>query len=262
MRRFIGLMCVVLLVSFVGSTYAGLWVGGAGTTNWNDGGNWDSGIVPFSGEAAIIGAASLATQEPTIGTGVAAICSTALLGDPFGIEANPSGPFTLTVSGSGSLTVEGDMQIGLGGSSAILDVSGTASVAIGASLIVANGAAGTVNQTGGTVTSTNPIYLPIGGSEPSLYNLHGGVLSSSAISIGGTGVVDITEGTMLLSGDHVATMAFFVSLDRITAYGGTGTVVYDYNVTNQGVTTVTAIPEPATMLLLSLGTILGIKKRR
>jgi len=256
------LMCVVLLVNFAGSAFAGLWDGGAGTSNWNDALNWDSDTVPTAGEGAIIGASSLGTQEPTIGTGVAAVGSSVLLGDPFGIEPNPSGPFTLTVSGSGSLTVGGDMQVGLGGSSAILDVSGTASITVGASLIVGNSTAGTVNQTGGTVTSTNPIYLPIGGSDPALYNLYGGLLIAPAISIGGPGILDITGGTMLLAGDHVGTMDFFIGLGRLTAYGGAGTIVRDFNVTNPGVTTVTAIPEPATLALLSLGGMLLRKKRK
>lgn len=68
--------------------------------------------------------------------------------------------------------------------------------------------------------------------------------------------VDITNGKLLLPGD-------ISSLDsRVTAFGGTGSLVFTYEADQAGYTTVTAIPEPATVLLLGLGGLVLLRCKR
>ncbi|MCK5563756.1 MAG: hypothetical protein KAJ07_00795 [Planctomycetes bacterium] len=50
--------------------------------------------------------------------------------------------------------------------------------------------------------------------------------------------IDIREGSFIINGDDTVYVADFVASGKITAYGGTGRVLYDYNATNPGKTTI------------------------
>jgi hypothetical protein len=61
--------------------------------------------------------------------------------------------------------------------------------------------------------------------------------------------MDVKAGTMIIDGDAVSVVQGFIDNGWITAYEGNGTLQLDYNVTNEGQTTLTAIhnlkPNPA-----------------
>jgi hypothetical protein len=68
--------------------------------------------------------------------------------------------------------------------------------------------------------------------------------------------MDVTGGTLIVTGDQTLKIQGYIDSLWIKAYGGLGTVLMDYNVSNIGKTTLTAIlPEPATMVLLGLGSL-------
>lgn len=73
--------------------------------------------------------------------------------------------------------------------------------------------------------------------------------------------VDILEGTLILPADFTATVEDWISRGILVAYAGTGDIVIDTEV-NPGRTTVTAIPEPGTIILLSLGGLALIRRKR
>jgi hypothetical protein len=56
------------------------------------------------------------------------------------------------------------------------------------------------------------------------------------------GLIDITEGTLLLKDDKTSDIRGFINNGRITAYGGQGWLEVDYDQRNPGMTTVTAVP--------------------
>ena len=77
---------------------------------------------------------------------------------------------------------------------------------------------------------------------------NGGLIMSSS------GSVDITGGILKLNGE-VTNMSVY---GNVTAYGGAGSFVYDYDGAR---TTVTAVPEPTTLALIGLGSLLIRRKR-
>ena len=53
--------------------------------------------------------------------------------------------------------------------------------------------------------------------------------------------IDIKEGAFTIRGDQTLTVADLVATGKITAYGGSGRVIYDYNITHPGRTTARAV---------------------
>ena len=66
---------------------------------------------------------------------------------------------------------------------------------------------------------------------------------------------------MVLAGDEEADIDAYIAAGLITGYDGAGTVEVSYDA-GCDLTTVTAIPEPATMVLLGLGGLLSLRRRQ
>ena len=64
---------------------------------------------------------------------------------------------------------------------------------------------------------------------------------------------------MILAGDDTIAVDAFIASGLITGYDGAGTASAVFDGVN---TTVSAIPEPATMVLLGLGGLLSLRRRR
>jgi hypothetical protein len=69
------------------------------------------------------------------------------------------------------------------------------------------------------------------------------------IESGSVGAMDVKAGTLLIDGDALSDVQGFIDNGWITAYDGDGTLLLDYNVTNEGQTTLKAVhmfnPNPA-----------------
>jgi hypothetical protein len=74
---------------------------------------------------------------------------------------------------------------------------------------------------------------------------------------GATAKMDIAVGTLIVDGDETSKIQTYIDNGWITSYGGNGTLQLDYNVTNEGKTTLKAVhllnPNPADGGLVSPG---------
>jgi hypothetical protein len=118
----------------------------------------------------------------------------------------------------------------------------------------------TMNMYGSASADLN--WLWIGGH----LNMYGGTMDVSGgveMSINVDDAltkVDIWEGTLILPDNFTDAVNDWISRGILVAYAGTGDIVIDTEV-NPGRTTVTAIPEPGTIVLLSLGGLALIRRK-
>ena len=197
---------------------------------------------------------------------------------------------TVSIHGAGLTVAGGDLWAPNGtwvapnaGESAFLDITGgdyessvvwcssagTATFDISAGsftvitqLMVADAASGsgTINMTGGLLTA--PVMY-LGHVGTGHVQLDGGVIDLGAFAAGaggGTGTVDITGGALVLPGEITSQDLLDPIWSCLSAYDGTGSLVTTYDGVNDE-TTITAIPEPATLMLLGLGAIALIRKK-
>jgi len=124
---------------------------------------------------------------------------------------------------------------------------------------------GKLKMTGGliSVADANAVKIGLNGSV-GWVDLLGGTIMAGDLLIGTPGSsLNIAEGTLILAADQTEKIRTLIQTGLLTAYGGAAGAYcqYDYDIANPGKTTVTAIPEPATVALLSLG-ILALRRRR
>jgi len=167
-----------------------------------------------------------------------------------------------TFSNTGDINVAGVMYTTVGGNSVINMNSGTATVGGTLFLTHANGGTGTFNMNDGVVNAGALDLVQTVGTGH--LNLHGGTINAPGLNVDGNAnnTIDITEGVLITSGDRTGGLDWMASIGVITAYGGAGTVVSEWNEgLNQ--TTLYAIPEPATLSLFGLlgGGLLWARKR-
>lgn len=232
------LSLVLLLVLFDSASAIIFWDDGGADHLWSTIKNWSPDTIPTSIDPVSID--DPANTHCEIQDGITAQCETLRVGNS-GFTTN------LDISG-GSLSASG-AYVGVDNSSGhgILNMSGglfsTGSLQIGWS------GTGTLNMTGGTIELSDSLVIP-GLAGTGSVSLYGGTINASNLRItSASGSMDITVGTLILAGDDTKTIQTYIDNGWITAYGGQGTLHLDYNVTNEGKTTLTATallnPNPA-----------------
>jgi len=101
---------------------------------------------------------------------------------------------------------------------------------------------------GGTFNLLNQ-QLAVGGTQTGTghLKLYGGVVKVTNFDMSGDGkgTIDVSGGTLIIDGDDLEQLQGIIDGDdpnyTITAYGGDGTLNLDYNVTNEGQTTLKAV---------------------
>jgi len=249
-RKMICLVSFVLVLSLVGDVQALTWV------VWTDGGpdhlwstpkNWDTGTLSTAAEAAQINM----LPGPTIAN-EGAVAERVYVG--------VGGTGVLTVDG-GTLTTSGWVVLlghNLGDDGTLNMISGTINISAG--LTVGYQGSGTINMTGGTITM---VFFNIAEQATATghVNLDGGIITAEnfgmRINDGSVGTMDVRAGTLITDGNDLSIVQGYIDNGWITAYDGQGTLQLDYDVTNEGKTTLTAVhflnPNPADGGLASPG---------
>lgn len=249
-KKLIYLISFVLVLALAGNALA-VWDDGGADNLWSTPENWSGDTVPTSTDRADI-------PSDTPGATVAnpgAVCAGSLVG--------------WVGKGNGALTIDGGdlhvyrttgTQFGWLALGHAPSVTGQLYMKSG-SLICDNklqiGAAGAdtprsaLYMTGGTITidsasSGQGLRTGVSGH----IQLDGGTITTLKLDMFGPGSMDIGGGTLIIDGDVTVNVQTFIDFGWITAYGGSGTVLLDYDVTNPGKTTLKAFgfnlnPNPA-----------------
>ncbi len=237
--RLIYLISLVLVVSLAGTVQAKSTYFRNNDPNdslWSTEGNWDNGLPSLGDWAKIRGG------EPgaTIASDVGSVQKIAV-----GYDEGSS----LTVVDGGRLHTDQDVVFGRNSDATLYMMGGLIDCSRDFEMGYNNPA--TAKITGGTILVGRDVELPKSGNGQETHiDLHGGTLivgDDLAMSEGGT--MDIRAGVMILDANVIDVVQGFVDSGWITAYNGDGTLVMDYDVTNPGQTTVTALhkfnPSPA-----------------
>jgi len=255
--RLIYLISFVLVLSLVGHVQAQTanWTDGAPDDHlWSNPENWDEPPSDFSYWAKIVNGEEGATLASE-----GAECK----------KMHVGGDLTFTVMDGAVLTMTQDLVIARSGLGTFHMMGGT--VNIGRDFEFGYDNTANCVMTGGTINVTRDLEMPKSGKEQTVHlDLHGGTLNierdvkmndgatmdiAAGILIVGDdllitgGVINIAAGTLILDGDVVEDVQGFIDSGWISAYKGRGTIQMDYDVTNEGNTTVTALhklePSPA-----------------
>jgi hypothetical protein len=267
-RKLILLTSFVLLLGFVNVTNAAdiVWTGRGADKLWSNPANWEGNKVPTAADDAKIEVpGAIAPNGPLIQDGIAAECAV--------MWNEVAGEPTMTMTG-GTLTMSGwGIWWGDGpGCKATFTMSGGTVSLTGSPGIhefAWGGASGTWIMTGGEVFAKGVVLTADEGVSGQLL-LHGGTYNigtargdrddrfGGGLLMSDKGLIDITKGTLILealAGQETRYMQYIKDLmaaGRITAYGGAGQFVMDYDGRNPGKITITAVeagkaykPDPA-----------------
>lgn len=116
-----------------------------------------------------------------------------------------------------------------------------------------------INMSGGTITTYDRIRIGSGYPGKMLMSGDSAVYTGNLWIAPDDGLLDISseDAVFYISGNHTDTIHNHINEGRITAFGGPGTVIYDYNQTLAGYTTIKALPEhsePASHIWTDAGT--------
>ena len=236
--KLIYFVSVVLLLGSVVQAEDIKWTDLGADHLWSTPENWDLGRVPTLADEVLIDVpAAAAPNGPVIQDGIDAKVK--------GLWTEAPGEPTLTITG-GTLEVAEWIWWGDGADSfGIWDMSGGA-VTVGSEFELGwGGGAGTLTMTGGTISAAEAVIPTGSGAFGTLY-LYGGtynVTNADGLSVKENGLIDITEGTLVLEGDDTAKVNDLIAAGQITAYGGDGQLELDFDGRNPGKTTLTAAIE-------------------
>ena len=245
------LLLLVLLLAVTGAAGAvEIQWRGTISQDWTLPGNWNTGAVPGTADLAninrtpgpLLDSASISVGNIKVGGGTLTVSGATLNTTSswliLGYDAGTTGDMTFN---SGTINTAGTMYVGFSGNGNLTMNDGTMNV---------NGARFGIGYN--SSASVGHVYL------------NGGVITAADFSMaknaGATATMDIKAGKLVLSGDKTGTLETYIGNGWITGYGSAANVRYDYNETTPGKTTLWAVPEPATLLLLGLGSMLLRKK--
>ncbi len=246
-KKLIYLISFILVLGSVSNAEDIQWTDLGADHIWSTPENWDLGRVPtLVDDVRIDVPAAAMPNGPIIQDGIDAKAN--------GIFTEAPGEPTLTMTG-GTLEVAGWIWWGDGADSfGIWDMSGGTVTVANEFELGWGGGAGTLTLTGGTINAGEAVIPTGSGAFGELY-LHGGtytVTKADGLSVQENGLIDITEGTLVLEGDDTAKINDLIAAGLITAYGGDGKFELDFDGRNPGKTTLTAIPAPIAGPVLKL----------
>ncbi|HBG27878.1 MAG: hypothetical protein A2Y10_17240 [Planctomycetes bacterium GWF2_41_51] len=250
---------VIAIMANVSSAQWLWWTNDAANNQWTDTGNWTA--FPTGGDDVVIGRDT--ANGPILNTGETGYAAWMHLSD-----TTASGSL-LTING-GTLQVGDHLLVGenwgAGHKGTLLVNSGTVNTTL---LMVGGGTSGSIGDgsviiNGGTINVSWLLAVAGGYSGTNSggtgnIQLAGGVIDvtgGGGLVMADNGSIDITGGALILNGE----ISDITNYGNVTAFGGNGSFVYDIA---GGRTTITAmIPEPATLIIIGLGSLLLRRKTR
>jgi len=218
-RKLIYLVSFVLVLGLVGNVSADVkWNDSTNDHLWSTPENWATGAVPTTADGYV---RIFMLPGPTIIANEVVVAGGIHLGNDNSSEAG-----ALTVQG-GTLEV-GTINCGYKGT-------------------------GTINMIDGTLTVTNNLKIAREPTAIGHINLNGGTISTNNFLMrekgDAVGTMDVRGGMLTIDGDETSLVQGYIDNGWITIYDGNGKPNLDYNVTNPGQTTLTAVhklsPNPA-----------------
>ena len=294
MKRLILLLMIVGLVGSAGAASSTNWARpvASGVGNWNNVANWDP-FVPAGTETGTdpCGNPIYSTEDngglpgpgyvsrvKDLGLADIVVNTAEIYGKAIrhgyyedGSGANTSGTTAplLTIQNGGSLAYSNGTESATHSyighwSNAQMDIEFGGSFTGGKRLQIGYGpgATGTINVSGTLTNTLNNVFVGVDGVG--LLTIEdGGVLnlknSNNGLQISGTSWLDLEgSGMIVVVGDYTGSADADILGGRMRGDGIVGNLIAVFDGTY---TTVTVIPEPATMILLGLGSIL-LRKRR
>ncbi|MGA2871174.1 MAG: hypothetical protein ABSF34_18685, partial [Verrucomicrobiota bacterium] len=210
---------------------------------WSDPANWNPVRVPTTNDSVIFDSTG---QVPCTINATAAICWHMNIG-----QDGTGSVGTLIITNGGTFSAIGDYcSVGYSGTGTLDVESGSSATFVSHLWIGFNsGAVGTFIMNGGTVTVSGNYGLGWNGGAGHAH-INGGTLNLSQfdggsgtedVAINNSSSMDIAGGTVLINGNASTAVKGYVTAGKLTAYGGAGTVIMDYNNLHPGKTTVLAI---------------------
>jgi len=248
-------MSLVLLFGMDSSASVDSWWDGHGTDNrWSNPENWDPNGVPTSANftTTIDGFADVGSTYVVIDSNVpdpgqfAYQCFNGTDYD-MTVEITPNGRlqsgywmmgFTPEVTAhliinGGTMIVDGEFDIGYQNGNAIVEIMGNAYVETGVWIRICNGTWYNSEVTSGIVNLyRGTIYARSGFSI--VFNDGPGVEH---------GELNIWDGIVTINQEWITEVEEWLTDGKITAFGGAGTILYDFDVSNPSKTTIWAIPD-------------------
>lgn len=239
------------------------WTDGGYSHLWTERANWHTGQLPGPDDRFLstpyysgLPYSKWLQYRLIIDEGVDAVCG----------SAKNMNQLTMDITG-GSFTVMNEWKIGQDDGEGVIINMTDGLVNVGTYVDLGgwseNSSMGTLNMSGGTFSVSGSLRMGMWDTTRSFLNLDGGVVRVGTLDFGpGEALIDITEGMLVLPGNRTGTVDWCIDSGRIVAFGGTSGVLCDYNQTVSGHTVVKAVPEPATILILGVGGIGWVRRRR
>ncbi len=243
-RKLILLTCAILCLAFTSqlalAATNNYWDDGGGDHAWSTGANWVFDNEPNSNDIANVGATDVGSGNwPVLSSSVSTIH---ILKIATGCDAE------LTVNSGTSLSTNARCMIGFENYNGTLTMNG-GTIDCGGQLQVGpkTDSNGVIYLNGGTLNVSASCVLPYTVDANAHIFLDGGTLNvqGTNFDMRNGSEMDITTGTLILEGDALGEIRAFEEMGFLTAYGGDGELVYDYDDTNAGKTTVTATVDNA-----------------
>lgn len=230
MKRLPFLVFVCLAPFVLGDTD---WNNTDGDRQWSNSANWSNGLPTSTVKAAVRN--NFSVNGPIISSGTTASTEGLVIGD----WSSASDKVEMT---GGSLTTAGWMILGYGsGNNGSFMLSG-GTVNVNNNFFVGFNGTGTLRMTGGSLAISSTFGIAQNAGSTGHVYLDDGTISVGSFNMTSGGHLDISAGTLIISGDISSVIEGYVNVMQITAYGGTGTIHYDYNTTHASKTTLWAQP--------------------
>ena len=208
------------------------------TGNWNTAGNWTAGIPGYvaPGDKAVFNVSGAADCVVTNAQSFNQL-----------VQGDNGNGGVIRVKSGGSLTTS-NVWTGVGYNRTarmIVEPGGQVTCRDHLWIGLYTPAIGTLDINGGTVNVTGQLGLGWTSGTGYVNIRSNGVLNlaqfNASQSINGSSVVNIESGSMIIQGDYAGAVRDYIAAGKITGYGGSGTPIFDFDISNAGKTTVKAI---------------------